>query len=805
MMKRTIISCLAVLLMMVGAKADNLTVEAVEIEPGATTTVGISLTNTENNLVSFQMDLTLPEGISLNKANCVLTSRITDVDQELVIGKQGEHVYRLTSASFNLTPIAGTNGELITLSITAANTFAGGLATISNIVFANRNSETINIPSTNFNISVPTPASPNIVFADANVKAICVANWDTNHDGELSEAEAAAVTDLGTVFRENSTITSFNELQYFIGLTSIGDHAFENCSSLVGVTIPSSTKTIGDCSFRYCSRLTSIHIPSSVVDIDSQAFNYCPSLETITVALENSVFDSRNNCNAIIETSYNSLRVGCKNTVIPLSVLNIMTYAFTGCSNLVNISIPNSINDIGGSAFMDCSGLLSITIPSGVTDIGMLAFYGCTSLRNIDLPNTITGLEVGAFEHCTSLESLTIPNGLTYLADLSFDGCTSLSTVVIPNSVTEIGQRAFWGCNNLTSVTVNWELPLEIWDGVFSNRTNATLYVPYGTKAAYEAADYWKDFKEIIEMSVPSPNIAFADANVKAICVANWDTNGDGELSEAEAAAVTDLGEVFRHNTTITSFDELQYFTGLTSIAGGAFFGCSSLTSVMIPENVTILADDAFYCCSGLTSMTMPNSVEGIGSAAFWGCTSMTSLTISNSVTDIVDFVFYGCSALTSLEIPSSVTRIGHGAFAGCSNLSSVTIPNVTSYGDDVFWNSNSLTSVTVGNPTPVDISENVFESRWNATLYVPAGSKEAYQAADYWKEFKNIVVDGSTVQPGDSNGDGEIDVLDATAIMYYFLGRNPDITPAWADVNGDGDVDILDATIIMYMAMGIY
>ena len=704
MMKRTIISCLAVLLMMVGAKADNLTVEAVEIEPGATTTVGISLTNTENNLVSFQMDLTLPEGISLNKANCILTSRVTDVDQELVIGKQGEHVYRLTSTSFNLTPIAGTQGKLITLSITASNTFAGGQATISNIVFANRNSETINIPNTNFNISVPTPASPNIVFADANVKAICVANWDTNHDGELSEAEAAAVTDLGTVFRENSTITSFNELQYFIGLTSIGDHAFENCSSLVGVTIPSSTKTIGDCSFRYCSSLTSIHIPSSVVDIDSQAFNYCPSLETITVALENSVFDSRNNCNAIIETSYNSLRVGCKNTVIPLSVLNIMTYAFTGCSNLVNISIPNSINDIGGSAFMDCSGLLSITIPSGVTDIGMLAFANCTSLRNIDLPNTITGLEVGAFEHCTSLESLTIPNGLTYLAGLSFDGCTSLSTVVIPNSVTEIGQRAFWGCNNLTSVTVNWELPLEIWDGVFSNRTNATLYVPAGTKAAYQAADYWKEFKEIVEF----------DESAKA----------ENKMLVEDATIV--IGSEGKMSVRLKNNQQILGFSA----------------DVHLPNGVTPKTDGSgnmIITTASRVPVTVMGNVTSDGVAHFAILTNGTP--IAGNDGEIFSFEIQADDAMTAGNYEVQLTNIK--------------LVN------------SELKVVMPDNDT--------------ATLAV----KEA--------------------EPGDANGDGEIDVLDATLIIYYILGNYPALNLDWADINGDGEVDILDATLVMYRFLGRY
>ena len=138
---------------------------------------------------------------------------------------------------------------------------------------------------------------------------------------------------------------------------------------------------------------------------------------------------------------------------------------------------------------------------------------------------------------------------------------------------------------------------------------NVTLVVPTGSKAAYQAADYWKDFKEIVE---DTPNITFADSNVKALCVANWDTNGDGELSESEAAAVTNLGTVFKNKTGITSFNELQYFTGLTSINYEAFYDCSGLTSVIIPNSVTEIDQNAFRKCWVLTSFTFNSAEEAL-------------------------------------------------------------------------------------------------------------------------------------------------------------------------------------------------
>jgi hypothetical protein len=568
------------------------------------------------------------------------------------------------------------------------------------------------------------PSSPAITFADANVKALCVANWDTNGDGELSEAEAAAVTTLGEVFKGNADITSFDELQYFTGLTEIGSHAFADCTSLTSVSLPSTAHKIQEWafsntafttfvipdyieevathSFYSCKQLTGIYVGTGLSTIGWKAFATCPVLSQIVVSDNNTNFDSRNESNCIIETETNTLIVGCKNTSIPSTVTNIATVAFEGCWNLTEI---------------------------------------------------------------------TLPNGLVEIGELAFSWCYSLTSITIPASVTSIGSNAFENCGGLNSVTVENESPVAIDENTFSNRTNATLYVPSGSKAVYETADYWKEFKEIVE---PSPAISFADANVKALCVANWDTNGDGELSEAEAATVTSLGQVFKGNEEITLFDELQYFTGLTEIADYAFNECTKLESVILPSEVTRIGNWAFTTCNSLNTITIPASVTDIGAGAFAGCINMISMTVDTEntvydsredcnaiihsstntvvagcknmtipegVTSIGDWALNGMGSLTSVVLPSSLTSIGTGAFSWCWSLPSITIPaNVTSIGGGAFEGCSNLTSVTVENPEPVAIEESSFSNRANATLYVPAGSTVAYKAADYWKEFKEIV-----------------------------------------------------------------
>jgi len=410
------------------------------------------------------------------------------------------------------------------------------------------------------NIETETDAEPveNIVFADTIVKRICVENWDTNGDGELSKDEAAAVTDLGEAFTGNQQITFFDELQYFTGLTSIGFAAFNSCSFLssfiiptsvttIGtssftycrisnLTIPNSVTTIGDYAFSTCFELTSINIPASVTSIGVNPFDYCVNLESITVESDNTAYNDGNGSNCIIETATNKLVTGCKNT----------------------------------------------TLPSNITSIGANAYYGCTGLTSMTIPSSVTSIEEDAFRICYNMTS-----------------------VSIPASVTSIGERAFYWCDGLTEVHSEITEPFAISRNTFEGIDSlATLYVPYPTAEKYRATEGWPDhFANIVEVGTPEPTgepIAFADAEVQRICLQNWDINGDGLLLTGEAELVTDLGNAFTGNTSITSFDELQHFTGLQTIGANAFEGCASLRSITIPANVQQLGQNAF---TGTTSL----------------------------------------------------------------------------------------------------------------------------------------------------------------------------------------------------------
>ena len=599
---------------------------------------------------------------------------------------------------------------------------------------------------------------------------------------------------IGKYAFQNTSIASVT-IPY--GITEIPDAAFYG-TNIAFLTLPESVKKIGAQAFQN-TKLYMINLPGSIETIQSKAFAGSANIYQVTI--KNAVpptiaTDAFDNYTAILNvpldctSAYQSATTWKKFTSIEESSQYGLNYVFTTQVN--NVDMTFKIIKVNEDKKYDVSlGALStaiatsyegaLTIPETfnlsshnftVTEIRSGALSNCLYLTYVEIPRSVTRIGSSAFFGCTGLTSIIIPTSVTYIDNLAFANCTGLTSVEIPYSMTTIRQDAFKGCTNLTTVTAKMKVPIEIVESVFPNRANATLYVPIGCKTAYQNAPYWQDFKFIEEAS-SSNIITFADDNVKTICVANWDMDGDEELSEAEADAVTTLSTYFKNNTSITSFNELSYFTGLTSIGNSAFYGCTGLTSVEIPNSVTSIGGSAFYNCSGLTSITIPNSVTSIETKAFSGCSGLTSVVVSsgnqtynsryncnaiietatnklivgckntvipNSVTHIGAYAFSHCSGLTSVEIPNSVAIINNSAFDFCTSLTSVTIPNsVTSIYNSAFEGCNTLTSVTVEWESPISIKSLVFTNRANATLYVPAGCQAAYSNADYWKDF-NIV-----------------------------------------------------------------
>ena len=370
----------------------------------------------------------------------------------------------------------------------------------------------------------------------------------------------------------------------------------------------------------------------------------------------------------------------------------INEYAFEGCDILASIFIPSNVTTIGDHAFSN-TRLTSITLPSNLTSIGNSAFEGCGSLESISIPNSVTTIGDHAFSS-TGLSSIALSSNLTSIGNGVFEGCESLESVIIPNTITAIGSRAFANtgltsitlpssvatigsgafalCDALMTVTCfDNEPPVLENSGCFSNScyTRATLRVPPEAYDIYRNTNYWKLFRNIIQI----PNIIFDDNNVKAICVQNWDTNGDGELSEREAVEVTSLGEIFK-GCSIHSFDELRYFIGLVCIDNNSFNGCRNLTSVTIPSSVISIGDNAFERCSSLTSIIIPPSVKTISRCAFTRCSNLTFITLNSGLTSIGDNVFEYCKSLQAIKIPSSVISIGGEALKGCSGLSTILV-----------------------------------------------------------------------------------------------------------------------------------
>ncbi len=486
------------------------------------------------------------------------------------------------------------------------------------------------------------------------------------------------------------------------GVASIGEIAFYHCNGLTAITIPNSVTEIGYNAFYGCN-FTSVHIPGSVTTIGDGAFSGYSGLENIVVDASNPVYDSRDNCNAIMETSSNKLVQGCKNTII-----------------------PNEVTAIGADAFSGCSALTAITIPDGVTEIGKGAFYGCSSLI-----------------------AVTIPDGVTEIGYSTFGNCKKLSFVSIPSSVTTIGDYAFYQCNALLDFycfAVN--VPSAEYD-TFRGLRFTTLYVPSVSLQEYKNSTSisrgpWNNFRNVI--AIGSTGDTFI---VDGIC---YEITSDEELT----VAVTSKSYIVYSGDVVIpeSVTYLGQTYSVTSVGNAAFYNCPDLTSVSIPNSVTEIGYNAFYSCRGLTSVAIPNSVTYIKESAFYGCTGLTSVSIGQasssipgSAIEIDRMAFAGCTALKSVTFDKSMTNIKVSAFYNCTGLATVT------FGSDVteivgesgaFSKCSSLKDFyCLAESVPTTdriVLPKMGVTLSSLTLHVPAISLEAYRNADIWKNFGQIV-----------------------------------------------------------------
>lgn len=401
--------------------------------------------------------------------------------------------------------------------------------------------------------------------------------------------------------------------------------------------------------FRGCENLTNVTIPDCVISIGYYAFNGCSSLTTITIPFVGASMNetSATHFGFIFGASsddHNSKYVPSSlRTVIVTGGTNIGDYAFSDCSSLTSIAIPDSMTSIGASAFYGCSSLSGVYITnlakwcdiSFISDEGNPLYYAHnlylngTLVTDLDIPNSVTSIGSSVFSGCSSLTSITIPESVTSIGKKAFSYCNNLTNIVIPESVTSIENYAFFGCSSLTNITIPKSVT-NIGEYAFYKCSSLKcISIPNGVTSIGASAFY--ECSSLASITIPSSVTSIGSyvfsrcSSLEDITVASGNTVYHSRENCLIETATKRL--ITGCKTSVIPSDG-----SVASIGVGAFFGCSSLESITIPNSVTNIGYAAFNECSGMTSITIPTSVTSIGSVVFQKCSSLTSITFNGTV-----------------------------------------------------------------------------------------------------------------------------------------------------------------------------
>ena len=469
---------------------------------------------------------------------------------------------------------------------------------------------------------------------------------------------------------------NLEKINFSEGLVNIRSCAFEGCSSLKEIRLPDSLETIGNSAFSNCTDIGSIYIPKNLKETELQNVFELDSVTRISVAEGNKYYDGRDYCNAVIETSSNTLIMGSNNATIPESVTAVGEAAFSNCVKMTEISVPSSVKTIGEYAFADCKSLKKIDLSEGLISIEKDVFEGCSSLSGIKLPDSVETIMEGAFSDCEKLSSIYIPKNLKKTDLINVFDLSSVTTVSVADGNQYYDSRD--NCNAVIETSSN-KLVLG------SNNTK----IPGSVTAIGEYA--FSGCVNMKEITIPS--------SVKTI--------ENSAFNDCEMLGKINMSE------------------GLITIESEAFSGCGSLKDIKLPDSVETIGQWAFSSCEDLENIYIPKNLKKTDLSEIFACECIKKISVAegnkyydsrnncNAVIETAsDTIILACentvipntvktigelsfqSTPSNLVIPEGVEKIEEHACDCQDNLKTVTLPSsLKSIGEDAF-NSKNLETV---------------------------------------------------------------------------------------------------------------
>ncbi len=577
------------------------------------------------------------------------------------------------------------------------------------------------------------------------------------------------------------TVTN-NGVTYTVN--TIGENAFYQCEMLGVLSLPTTVEYLQFCAFQKLTA-SSVRIQGDLKSVDFGAF-YGNNLQAI-ICYSTTYFthdmgvltNKEKNMIIAFPGRPTNEKWGSTNLSIPEGYEVIAPYAFVENPSLTSITIPESMKEIGISAFQECLKMRTITIKSGNTVVADRAFMGCEQVTSLNLPAGLKTVGHSSFFDLLSLKTLNLPEGMENTGINSFASC-GITTLNLPSTLKVIGERSFQACTDLKNVT----LP-----------------------ASLDSIGY----------------SAFFGCDLTSVNLNNVKWVGGQAFSNNYNLGTVDFGN-----------NQLEFLGNAT------FYDCRSLQHVALPESLRVMEGTTFYLCSGLESLTIPAGVEEIGPGITVGTTALNEIQIdpANTHFTVSDGWLYSTDmkrlvaipgavdgvltipdgvttigsqagrrlAITELVTPTGLKELEQAAFMQCSQLAKVMLSStVAVLGSNAFASCAAITEVTSLNrvpPTGGVFADEVYAA---ATLYVPRGSKEAYQADENWGRFQNIE-EIDVEEPGvlgDLNGDGAVDVEDVNVLINLILDSiTPDELAGNPDLDGSGGTDVADVNTLINLIL---